>query len=201
MSDPLGFRVAFYGDSIVTGWRGISSPNRRWTSIVSKSLGWEEVNIARNGVGFVRRRGEDRADDGMPLGLLGEVLNSRTDLVVVALGGNDSVIVNDRYDDIQSAIVRDLRMLVDMFGQCRVVVLDLYSPHGEEKPPGWIAVRAFLKAATTDAGLLWLSGLDSAIGGDSALLCSDHVHPNDEGHAALARSIVGVLAPLAPPIN
>jgi hypothetical protein len=79
--------VAFYGDSIVTGWRGISAPDRRWSSIVASELGWRELNFAMNGLGFVRWRGPDKTHTGEPLGLLADVLASDADACVVALGG------------------------------------------------------------------------------------------------------------------
>ncbi|MGN7191730.1 hypothetical protein [Curtobacterium sp. MCBA15_004] len=121
--------VVFYGDSIVTGWRGISSPNKRWTTIVSERLGWRELNLAINGVGFVRRRGADRTDDGEALGLL------------------------------------------------------------PDYPPGWKAVRQILQEETHRVGLRLVPGLATAINRNDALLCSDGVHPDDAGHAALADSI------------
>ncbi|WP_420367085.1 SGNH/GDSL hydrolase family protein [Curtobacterium sp. L1-20] len=182
-------RVAFYGDSIVTGWRGISATNKRWTTTVSESFGWCELNVAINGVGFVRRRGGDRTDDGEALGLLSDVLASGADGCVVALGGNDSVIVLGREDEVRAAVARDLRALVQHFPDGALAVLDLYSPYGSDYPPGWKAVRQILQEETHRVGLQLVPGLATAINHDEALLCPDGVHPNDAGHAALADSI------------
>ena len=181
--------IAFYGDSIVTGWRGISTRNKRWTTIVSDRLGWCELNFAINGVGFVRRRGADRTDDGEALGLLSDVLASGADGCVVALGGNDSVIVLGREDEVRAAVARDLEALVQHFPDGALAVLDLYSPYGVEYPPGWRAVRQILQEQTLRVGLQLIPGLGTAIKHDAALLCPDGVHPNDAGHAALADSI------------
>ncbi|MGZ4571845.1 MAG: SGNH/GDSL hydrolase family protein [Blastococcus sp.] len=182
-------KVAFYGDSIVTGWRGISSAERRWSSIVSAALGWQELNIAVDGLGFVRWRGPDRTHSGEVLGVLTDVLDSDADACVVALGGNDSVVVADLHDGVRTAIERDLAMLVDRFGRHRVAVLDLYSPFADEKPPGWRAVRALLESAVHEHGLHLVPGLTDAVRQDPGLLCADGVHPNDAGHAALASAV------------
>ena len=119
--------VAFYGDSIGTGWRGISSPDCRWSSLVCAELGWRELNHAVDGLGFVRRRGPDRTHTGEPLGVLAEVLASDADACVVALGANDSMLVAERHDEVRAAVARDLDLLVHRFGTRRLAVLDLYS--------------------------------------------------------------------------
>jgi lysophospholipase L1-like esterase len=182
-------KVAFYGDSIVTGWHGISATSRRWSSIVSATLGWHELNLAANGLGFVRWRGPDRTHSGDALGLLTDVIASPADACVIALGGNDSVVVADLHDEIRVAIERDLALLLDRFGRERVAVLDLYSPFGEMKPPGWRAVRALLETAGHANGLELVPGLTDAIRRNPQLLCPDGMHPNDAGHAALAAAV------------
>lgn len=181
--------VAFYGDSIVTGWRGISRTENRWSTIVAKRLGWGALHFAIDGVGFVRRRGIDRSDDGATLGLLSDVLASGADACVVALGVNDSVIVLGREDDVRAAIARDLEALHGRFPSGRLAVLDLYSPYGTDYPPGWRAVRRILDEETRRVGLSLVPGLATAINRSPALLCSDGVHPNDRGHAALAAAV------------
>ena len=188
-------KVAFYGDSIVTGWRGISSVERRWSSLVSATLGWHELNIAVNGLGFVRWRGPDRTHSGEALGILADVLDSDADACVVALGGNDSVVVADLHDEVRTAIERDLAMLVDRFEHDRLAVLDLYSPFADVKPPGWRAVRALLESAVRAHGLRLVPGLADAVRQDPALLCADGVHPNDAGHAALAAAVTPGIRP------
>lgn len=179
-------KVAFYGDSIVTGWRGISAADRRWSSLTSAALRWHELNMAVNGLGFVRWRGPDRTHSGEVLGVLTDVLDSGADACVVALGGNDSVVVADLHDEVRTAIERDLALLVDRFGRDRLAVLDLYSPFAAEKPPGWRAVRALLETAVHGQGLRLVPGLADTVRRNPELLCADEVHPNDAGHAALA---------------
>lgn len=182
-------KVAFYGDSIVTGWRGISSPDCRWSSGVASRLGWQELNFAVNGLGFVRWRGPERTHSGEPLGLLADVLASDAEACVVALGANDSVIVAEMPAQVRMAIERDLSLLLDRFGSERLVVMDLYSTFADNYPPGWRTVRELLGTVARSHGLELVPGLTDTIRMDLALLCSDEVHPNDEGHAALARAV------------
>ena len=182
-------RVAFYGDSIVTGWRGISSPGRRWSSLVSAALGWRELNVAENGLGFVRWRGPDRTHDGTPLGLVADVVESDAEACVVALGGNDSVVVADLGPEVRAAIERDLDVLLDRFGAGRLAVMDLYSPFADVYPPGWRRVRGLLEEAAGARGLQLVPGLTDAVRADASLLCEDGVHRDDAGHAALAATV------------
>lgn len=76
-------KVAFYGDSIVRGTRGTSSASARWTTLVSRSLAWTELNFGVDGLGFVARRSV--ADEGTvaPAGVLVEVVESDADACVV----------------------------------------------------------------------------------------------------------------------
>ena len=178
-------RVAFYGDSIVTGWRGISAIERRWTSLVSALLGWDEVNCAANGLGFVRWRGPGRTDTGEPLGLIDDVIAAEPDLVVVSLGTNDIVVAEHRGADVRAAMRRDLHLLSERYGTNRVLVLEPYWPRVAFAPV-FEQVRSWLREATAAAGLTYLEGQASVVAGRAELLCADGVHPNDAGHAALA---------------
>jgi lysophospholipase L1-like esterase len=194
-------KVAFYGDSIATGWHGISATDCRWTSLVSKYLGWTELNFAIDGLGFVRRRGPGGIDDGTPVGLIADITGSDADACVVALGLNDSVIVHDHQEQVRAAIARDLRRLKSRFGSA-LVVMDLYSRFAGDHPPGWRKVRQLLTDEAARVGLELTSGMPTVINDDTALLCPDGIHPNDAGHAALARSVAphlqAALAPLTP---
>ena len=49
--------AVFLGDSITTGWRALSHPRNRWTSLVCEHQRWREVNLAADGLGFFARRG------------------------------------------------------------------------------------------------------------------------------------------------
>lgn len=185
-------QAVFYGDSVVTGWRGVD-PRDRWSAIVSSQLGWSELNIAADGVGFVRRRGRDRSDDGRPLGLLETVLASPADYCIVSLGFNDAVISRSHEQPLRRAIRRDLTLLTRRFGPGRLAVMDLYSPFSVDYPPGWLAVRCFLRTEAAQLGLQLVPGLTDVIREDPSWLHEDGIHPNVYGHAALAASAIHAL--------
>jgi lysophospholipase L1-like esterase len=202
-------KVVFYGDSIVDGWKAISSPERRWSTLVSEQLGWDELNVSRGGMGFVRWRSASRGEDGRrlhsadELGLLADVLDSDADACVVALGGNDQMLLRedrlsgeDRWRPlIAHAIERDLRMIVERFGAENTVVLDLYTWWAEgEESPGWRAARELLVGGGAVHGLDLVPGLRTPLVARPELLGADGIHPNDDGHAALAASVLPHLA-------
>ncbi|WEG08875.1 SGNH/GDSL hydrolase family protein [Microbacterium horticulturae] len=207
-----GATIAFYGDSITTGWRSITGPDKRWTARVCAEYGWTELNVARGGMGFVRWRGERPSEDqprehtGESLGLLADVLASDADACVVALGCNDSVLVNEdrrtgatRWTtELRRAIERDLDLLLERFGPARLAVFDLYRlfpfneaglpADGSELPPGWLSVRAQLVPACEQRGIRLLDATAPEVHrGDR--FGPDGIHPNDQGHAALADAL------------
>ncbi|WP_051191866.1 SGNH/GDSL hydrolase family protein [Microbacterium luticocti] len=201
---PPNAAIAFYGDSITTGWRSITSPDKRWTARVCARYGWIERNHARGGMGFVRWRGERPAEGemrqstGEPLGLLRDVLESDAAACVLALGCNDSALIREGLDSgaqhwapqIRRAIRRDLDLLLDRFGHERLAVLDLYRlfPPGDGEPPGWLGVRAELVPACADRGIPLIDAGAPALH-DGLRFGEDGVHPNDAGHAVLADAI------------
>src|SRR4051794_32222505 len=53
--------VIFVGDASVGG-AGASEPGARWSTIVSDSIGWQEINQARPGTAYVATDGPDGCD-------------------------------------------------------------------------------------------------------------------------------------------
>ena len=47
----------FIGDSVTTGWQAIEKPTQCWTSLLCQALGWREINLGIDGLGFFARRG------------------------------------------------------------------------------------------------------------------------------------------------
>ena len=82
-------KAVFYGASSVEG-AGASSPERRFSAIVSRAMGWEEVNL---GIGGTTVTGRDDSGQVVALdsgiGRVPEVLDAAPDLVFILYGAND----------------------------------------------------------------------------------------------------------------
>ena len=87
--------AVFLGDSITTGWRALSHPRNRWTSLVCEHQRWREVNLAADGLGFFARRGGhlpggQRSPSCRDTTWLEAVLRCEPDVVTISLGLNDA---------------------------------------------------------------------------------------------------------------
>ena len=84
-------KAVFFGASSVEG-AGASSPEKRFTSIISRTLGWQEINL---GVGGTTMTG--RGDDGLivdeesGIGRVPDVLHAAPNVVLISYGANDFV--------------------------------------------------------------------------------------------------------------
>lgn len=185
--------VAFYGDSITTGHRSISSPEKRWSSLVCAELGWREVNIAIDGMGFYRNRGPrdvqgrltDSADDTT---LLDTVIRLRPDAVVVCLSANDLGFMDEMPEVITQCTRRDFDKLATELPGTPVVAVT-YFP-GTQLSHRGLGIVANVENACTATGATYVDAFRHVVDGNTALVNDDGVHPNDEGHRLLADSIL-----------
>jgi lysophospholipase L1-like esterase len=82
-------KTVFFGSSTVEG-AGASAPERRFSSLVSQVMGWEEINL---GIGGTTVTGRD--DEGQiialesGIGRVPEVIEAQPDIVVILYGTND----------------------------------------------------------------------------------------------------------------
>lgn len=192
--------VVFYGDSVTTGWRGTTSPRSRWTSLVSDELGWREVNLAIDGMAFMRRRGPrpsiDQActDDAEDTTLLDTAVRLAPDAVVVSLGANDAMLLEGNEQFVRASIERDLGRLRDELPGRPVVIAPYFA--WSHLPPKAGQIINWQRTTAEDFGHHFTDALLTPIEAAPEMLCDDGMHPNDRGHRALADSILPVLAPL-----
>lgn len=189
--------VVFLGDAISSGGRSVTSPRRRWTSLVSEELDWHEVNLSISGMGFYRRRGakpgpgavwDSSAEDTT---LLEAAIRLDPAAVIVCLGANDAVLLDGHEDEIRTAIDRDLRMLHHELPGSPVVIAPFFpwSP----LPPRTSQVVAWLRESSGVYDHRFTDALLTAIDANPELVGEDEIHPNDAGHARLAEAILPVL--------
>ncbi len=185
--------VAFYGDSISFGWRGTTAPRARWTSLVSDELGWREVNLSLNGMGYFRRRGPRGADgerqpSAADTTLLDAVIRLEPEAVVVCLGGNDIRFLPDRGSEVRAAIDRDHRRLAEDLPGRPVLVVTKFSTRDLSERA--LLVQDWITASAARWGHTYVEGFRTATADRPDLLCDDGVHPNDAGHRALADAVL-----------
>ncbi|MBB6629372.1 SGNH/GDSL hydrolase family protein [Nocardioides sp. KIGAM211] len=188
--------AVFYGDSIVTGWRGTTTPTARWTGLVCAELGWRGVDLAVDGMGWFRRRGpRDTAGELTPSAtdttLLDAAIHLAPDVVVTCLAANDAGFVDHHADEIRASMRRDLIRLRNELPGVPVVVT-AYVP-ARATSQRLTTVLDWLVATAKELGLVHAEDSAHAVGDDPDLLCDDGIHPNDAGHAALAASVLPTL--------
>lgn len=192
--------VAFYGDSYTRG-TGASSPEKRWSTIVSAERGWIEINRSENGLGFVNRRSSMGAGlDDIPA----LVITDDPDIVFVTMGLNDNFSYDRAADEIHATIDSDLQRLRDGLPDARLVVVEPFwytddRPASVDVIAGWVEAAAQRIGADHIAGAShWLDGhyADSA----DSWMAADGLHPNDSGYANMAERMDAALRALDPPL-
>lgn len=176
--EASGTRVAFYGDSYTLG-TGASSPERRWSSIVSADRGWREFNPSQNGLGFVNHR-DDFAD------LPDLIIADHPDLVIITLGLNDNFSFDRAAPQIEAAISSDFAKLSAALPETRFVVVEPFW-YTDDRPESVEIIIGWVRAAAADIDADYIAGASRWIAGHPDWMASDGLHPNDEGYAEMAR--------------
>ena len=177
--------AVFLGDSITTGWRALSHPRNRWTSLVCEHQRWREVNLATDGLGFFARRGGhlpggQRSPSCRDTTWLEAVLRCEPDIVTISLGLNDA------------AFLPSQRELVGV-----PIIIAPYFP-SLEVGPRFQAIHRLVLEKATSLGLTSTDALSTAINGDENRLAIDQIHPDDAGHAQMARAMISFYAEILP---
>ena len=84
-------KAVFFGASSIEG-TGASSPDKRFTTVLCRALGWEEINL---GVGGTTMTGRDNSglvvDEESGIGRVPDILHAKPDFVLILFGANDFV--------------------------------------------------------------------------------------------------------------
>ncbi|MCD2442885.1 SGNH/GDSL hydrolase family protein [Agromyces sp. SYSU K20354] len=174
--------AAFYGDSYTRG-TGASSPERRWSTIVSAGRGWFEFNPSVDGIGYVSNRDFFAGDD-----LVDQIVDHEPppDVVIVTMGLNDNFVLPPDADDIESAIEADLTRFRAELPDARLVVVEPFW-HLDERPESVGQIIGWVESAAALVGADYIDGASRWIEGHPEWMSADTVHPNDDGYAEIAR--------------
>ncbi len=192
-------KAVFLGASSVEGV-GASSPERRYSSIVSRVLGWEEINFGIGGTTVTGRDDEGQVvalDSG--IGRVPDVIEAQPDIVFIHHGANDfaqSVPLGEPLRFRQGTFFWDydtmLRGLLDALEPPQFFLSTLLYRADGETPNAQGLTLADYNRVIREAGERYgLCVLDAAAGagidaGNWAQFGADDAHLNDTGYEILA---------------
>jgi lysophospholipase L1-like esterase len=199
-------KAAFFGASTVAG-DGASSPEKRFTTVICRALGWEEINLGIGGSTMVGRDDKGMiADEESGIGRVPDILHAAPNSVLILYGANDFAQGKplgeaDKFQqgtffwDYDTAV----RGLIENLPDAQIVLSTLVYRRDGDTPNlegllledynqviRQIADRYRLRLADASAN----SGIDK---GNFAALSADDAHLNDEGHQRLAAYLIECL--------
>jgi lysophospholipase L1-like esterase len=181
--------VAFYGDSYTLG-TGASDPSVRWSTRISESRGWVEVNPSVNGLGFINNR-QVFGDGDLP----SKIIDADPDIVFVTMGLNDNFSYSFAADAIEAQIDTDLRRLTEALPEARLIVVEPFW-YTSERPPSVPIIIEWVRDAAERYGADYIPGASTWIQGREGEMAADGLHPNDEGYAEMTRRMEAALLEL-----
>lgn len=177
--------VVFLGDSYSEGV-GASTFGKRWTTLASAALGWSEINASAAGMGYTTSYEGQPTDYSTRVDV---VAAARPDIVVISGGRND--LQAGSPTDVRSAAATLFARVEAAAPAARVLVVgplwDSSTP-----PAAFADLRSSVRQAAMDANVENLD-IGQPLAGDDSLIASDHLHPSDLGHRAIAETVVMAL--------
>ncbi|QIR38123.1 SGNH/GDSL hydrolase family protein [Tolypothrix sp. PCC 7910] len=203
-------KVVFFGSSTTVGV-GSTRGDRRWTTLLSRYLGWQEINQGLSGSTITKSSKKADSAWRIPPGVersRQDVLRYKPDLVVMMYGTNDiyrQVPLGSASQDQAGTFYTDVKTLLTTLKSNlppdRLIVSTPQPSVATQKirAPYDLALQARVRevgAMLIDAGNEAISPLELP------QYVADGLHPNNLGHAAIASFMAGKMADLglvAPP--
>lgn len=199
-------KAVFFGASSVEG-AGASSPDKRFSSIICETLGWQETNLGLGGT-TMTGRGDDGliADEDSGIGRVPDILHAAPNVVLISYGANDFVrscplgelgrfqpgtYVSD-YDTVLRGLIENLPGTKIVLATCQYRA-DAETPNElglvlEDYNDGVRQLGERYGLETADA--YRKSGINL---GNFAKLSADEGHLNDDGYQRLAAFFIECL--------
>lgn len=172
------------GDSYVAGGGDVSRPHT-YTDVVCDQMGWACNVDAQGGTGYVAD-GHANYDYFAPyIDRLGTTAKKYTGDYIIVTGGRNDI----GAPGVEKAVRRYLRALHGSYPDARIIVVAPF--WNQEPPPGTLTtVREATKGAAAMIHADWVNTTGWLT---PDLMGPDNVHPTKEGHAELARRLIGWL--------
>lgn len=176
--------AVFVGDSYTSG---AVTTGVRWTTLLSRAMGWQEVNLALGGTGYETST-TSAASGGMCTrsqcpsyaGMIPEIVQAHPNIVVVSGGRNDGA--------------ADPTAITGLFTSLHTQLPDatIYAINplwDDSTPPSWLEVQSqdVQKAVTSVKGTF--VDIGQPLEGRSDRVIPGTVLPNTQGHQAIAADI------------
>lgn len=185
--------VVFLGDSYTVG-SGATEPKLRWTTLLADNRGWTELNagIADTGYGTA-----GTSPGALPYtGRVAEIVAS-TPAVVIVSGGRFDYMGSVSAVAVNSAIDATFTTLRAGLPEAQIIALNPFWD-SSDSPTRLGEIAAVIQSAVESVGGTFVD-VGQPLAGGNGLMATDGITPNDEGHAALYKSIESALAPLVEP--
>lgn len=181
---PTRPRAVFMGDSYAAGTGG---DGVRWTTLVAKQLGWQEVNLGRAGTGYLTS--VTGADAKSTCGkaeclsfpeMVPQVVAQEPTVVVVVSSTNTT-------SDLSAVSLAMFRDLKKKLPDSRIIVM---SPlwRSSPYPNNLVVLGKTLKKNAGLAGIEYIA-VGSPLEGHPEWMAADGVNPNAKGQEALADAL------------
>jgi acyl-CoA thioesterase-1 len=177
-------RAVMIGDSYAQGV-GATSAAKSFPSLLAERMGWELTNLARGGTGYittsdVRGCGLDVCPNYRQM--IPAILAAKPTYIVITGGRNDRP--SDELTRQVQGFYRDLRAALP---DAKIYATSPLTDEGAAPESFQDLARTIQEAAELN-GATYLD-LGQPLEGRPELIAKDGVHPNDDGHAAIATSI------------
>ncbi len=119
------------------------------------------------------------------------VVTPSTNYVIIFGGFNDHVSASDELDTASSQLYAEVKKIAPL---ATLIVIGPLLPD-EDLAPKIIPVRDVLKKNAQAAGVLFIDPIAEGwfSGANSKMISTDGIHPNDEGHQAMAERIAAII--------
>ncbi|XVX20475.1 SGNH/GDSL hydrolase family protein [Actinomycetota bacterium] len=179
-----GAIAVFLGDSFAAGV-GASTPERRFTTLLSQRFGWKEQDLAHPGTGYLKSGGP-AVCNGSPCqgfaALIPSVEKLKPALVIITGGAND---LGQPEAEVRAAVNRTFTQLTTDLPQTKVIVVNPWWG-GQAVPERLGAAADVIQSAAGSHDITYID-IGQPLSESDGLLTGGEA--NDRGHAAIAQAI------------